>query len=675
MKKLTVTIVCACLALAVMAGVPKPDAARARQALKSESVAGSATVNAGETRQVSFHQFMREHNVNPGDNRLAKKAPSRLPSDVMSGNKIVAVEAQALDCDDDGNFTLNDTLYSMGWKTSVTLEGTYDGFTDYLINGFYGEYSIPFFYDGETPYLTSCVIVDDTIEGSISTQGFLRYRTDRVRYYCLMTLDWFLTYEDYAMPGTVYDDGSIWFDGSYVLYMEDVYNTYRVRSSGVIVSLESSDTTAMISPVFSNIYLLQPNGMHEYSAYSTAPLPDPSTLPLIYQEYLHRVDNVVFVDDNFRPSSGSGTSHPGFVVVVGGGGMSTLGLHPRPIDPRKPTSKSPKTQPVLDNEEQIESGSVAAAPGEADIDRGQIEHRPALGRQLTASQHSAMAKAQAYNYEEGREGDRLYGDQTVPVYMYQLNDTTICVYNLFGMGYTMNYLTITPDGLMNFPPQVLFYDSDLDEDFFNCSEDGDSLLLGCTGVVNNDIIEWDNTKFYSLYSEYNIGCFENKLYFTDGSQFLLGKAETPAITRTQGFASYTFTGVTDEEGAQVCLYTVGCDENGDITEIVQVDNPYEVAIIDVDQVIRLAAVADGSGIGKNRSEMYVEEFLVPGVVMLGDVNRDRLLTVADVTALISHVLNNDFELSSNFNPAAADLNGDGHTTVSDVTMLISMILR
>ena len=46
-----------------------------------------------------------------------------------------------------------------------------------------------------------------------------------------------------------------------------------------------------------------------------------------------------------------------------------------------------------------------------------------------------------------------------------------------------------------------------------------------------------------------------------------------------------------------------------------------------------------------------------------------------MTALISHVLNNDFELSSNFNPAAADLNGDGHTTVSDVTMLISMILR
>ena len=90
---------------------------------------------------------------------------------------------------------------------------------------------------------------------------------------------------------------------------------------------------------------------------------------------------------------------------------------------------------------------------------------------------------------------------------------------------------------------------------------------------------------------------------------------------------------------------------------------------------QILAVADGSGIGKNRSEMYVEEFLVPGVVMLGDVNRDRLLTVADVTALISHVLNNDFELSSNFNPAAADLNGDGHTTVSDVTMLIGMILR
>ena len=100
MKHLFLIIVCACTALAVMAGVPKPDAARARQALKNGSGAVSTPVSGDRAGQVSLHQFMREHKVTPSDNRLTKKAPPRLSPENMAVNRIVAVEAQALEFDE-----------------------------------------------------------------------------------------------------------------------------------------------------------------------------------------------------------------------------------------------------------------------------------------------------------------------------------------------------------------------------------------------------------------------------------------------------------------------------------------------------------------------------------------------------------------------------------------------
>ena len=63
----------------------------------------------------------------------------------------------------------------------------------------------------------------------------------------------------------------------------------------------------------------------------------------------------------------------------------------------------------------------------------------------------------------------------------------------------------------------------------------------------------------------------------------------------------------------------------------------------------------------------------PGV-KIGDVNNDGNVNVADVTALINHVLSQDYEASATFNPVNADVNLDGAWTVADVTMLINMVL-
>ena len=57
--------------------------------------------------------------------------------------------------------------------------------------------------------------------------------------------------------------------------------------------------------------------------------------------------------------------------------------------------------------------------------------------------------------------------------------------------------------------------------------------------------------------------------------------------------------------------------------------------------------------------------------MPGDVNNDGNVNVADVTALISAVLNGDYSI---INFEAGDMNGDGSLTVADVTALISYVL-
>ena len=57
--------------------------------------------------------------------------------------------------------------------------------------------------------------------------------------------------------------------------------------------------------------------------------------------------------------------------------------------------------------------------------------------------------------------------------------------------------------------------------------------------------------------------------------------------------------------------------------------------------------------------------------ILGDVNNDGDVTIADVTYLINYLLTAEGELDER----AADLNGDGEVTISDVTALINYLLN
>lgn len=70
-------------------------------------------------------------------------------------------------------------------------------------------------------------------------------------------------------------------------------------------------------------------------------------------------------------------------------------------------------------------------------------------------------------------------------------------------------------------------------------------------------------------------------------------------------------------------------------------------------------------------EICYEETWEPEFV-LGDVNDDGFVNIADVTDLIDYLLNNDASL---INMNAADVSADGMINISDVTDLIDMLLR
>ena len=70
-------------------------------------------------------------------------------------------------------------------------------------------------------------------------------------------------------------------------------------------------------------------------------------------------------------------------------------------------------------------------------------------------------------------------------------------------------------------------------------------------------------------------------------------------------------------------------------------------------------------------ETAVLYYRIPKTTLLGDVNGDREVTIADVTALVNILLGKD---TAGYNLKAADVNSDGGRNIADVVALVKMIL-
>ena len=589
MKQLIITLICACTALAVMAGAPRSDSARLRQALKNRLTASTSVTRGKTTGQVSLRQLMSARNVTPGDNRLNSRSSRSLPPGEFQGDRIAAVEAYPLSFDDEGAH-MSDTAFNMGWNANISSVVAGEELSGYIIEGFHGAGSLPLLINEEnqTAFLSSGYLAMDTLPDT--NAAFFSW-TDTVRSQIFYTADFFFDDVDHDLVGTVCDDGSIMFDGQYVIYTElELLNYRRLIGS---YEVASRDTIAYISPVYSNLCLMKPNGVHECDYHNDGIVPQ----ELSWQEFDGEFGKVI----NVAVFDGSG------IIVGFDDGTGTLGLHPRPIDPRKPSFGSTSPQGNAGNDGcatrsmNLNSlSSTTTITGRSALSLDGLSKKNSLGG-LSLSDLSGCVSIifgdgplgyhpkprDPKNPGTLRSPDSRNSDsiptKAYPVYMFQLNDSTLCVYNLFGNGYMMNFMSLDAQGNMTLPGQPMFYEEAYYEDFFNCSVAADSLFLGNTGVASLDTITWDMTRFSGLGHGSPVYYDNNRLYFTDGSKF-----ELPAL--------------------------------------------------------------------------------------LGDVNRDRNVSITDVTILINHLLSSDFEKTETFSPVAADVNKDEAVTITDVTRLINLLL-
>ena len=123
-----------------------------------------------------------------------------------------------------------------------------------------------------------------------------------------------------------------------------------------------------------------------------------------------------------------------------------------------------------------------------------------------------------------------------------------------------------------------------------------------------------------------------------------------------------------EEGTRAYLYTYDPEL---YTIVGMVNNPYEVERTTEDQVIYLAAVADGYDIYKNPSDWVVAQFVVPAIAILpGDIDGDGIVGLDDLLLLEKVLVNEAYD---QVNSDVADVNGDGTIDLLDVTAMIKLI--
>lgn len=129
---------------------------------------------------------------------------------------------------------------------------------------------------------------------------------------------------------------------------------------------------------------------------------------------------------------------------------------------------------------------------------------------------------------------------------------------------------------------------------------------------------------------------------------------------------------------KACTMTISAPDNGKITKIVFTGSTIS------DILNNGKSLSNGTWTGKESSVVFTfnenqrintikityEVEATEPEVLLGDVNNDGAVTIADVTALVNVLLGK----GSSYNLDAADVNSDDKTTIADVVALVKMIL-
>lgn len=162
--------------------------------------------------------------------------------------------------------------------------------------------------------------------------------------------------------------------------------------------------------------------------------------------------------------------------------------------------------------------------------------------------------------------------------------------------------------------------------------------FGNTAVsISNSTVEY-NDEMLVLTLNGNSGAWS----FMNGGQYLICAGEKSV---NMGSTSFTWTISTSDFSVNSGNYTMKYNTS----------NP------------RFTTYNPSSG-GVETAVLY---YRIPKTTLLGDVNGDREVTIADVTALVNILLGKD---TAGYNLKAADVNSDGGRNIADVVALVKMIL-
>ena len=551
------------------------------------------------------------------------------------GYRVVTVQANDMEWDDGLITAVNDTVYELGWGVNLNV-GNSDN--QLIASGLYQGFNIPI---GIDPVAGTAAI---SLGVPLDVQEFIssgRTRDDVRRTVWAFDINGLLdensTPAEY-MTGTLLDDGSIQFQGDFVLVIKDCVTHYvNARITGI-------DTTMLSSPLYHDMTLHVPNGTHSFKKFTASE----SLLPAGVQTYAPSLA----VMSELMEWIG-----PGNQCFPNGHG----GLVPKPIDPRKPILRDFSDDLVIGPDPGTLPKSTLASDGNLGWNPPVI---PLIGGE----------------------------EMTVPVYIRQADDTTVHVFNLFGHGYTIACMQVYGDSTMAFPGQLLTYDTQRLEDFYNFSMnstiEASRIVEGNVGTVTPDQIAWDDaTLLYSESGIYDYYYSDNVVKWTNGEVFSL----MDTTSSTVDYFNIADAMVSHGDWVEV---PVTLTIAGDVTHfnaIIQLPQGFEimgdVRLFNPAQGQEVHTVAGPDGTIVITGDATVQEpFAAPGGVSMrltvqapDDVQGDYRLYLRNgelTTAAGGCVRCRNVSGKITVLPyLMGDMDGSGNLDVSDVVVLIRKILQ
>ena len=262
-----------CAGLTAMAAVPHVNnnanvtqgKAQKTMVMKSNTLSNQLIAPVMKTKvtknTLTPQRLFAEKGVNPGDNKMMKRAPRRVTADDVMATKIAFMLAYEYDESTGGTVLDNDYLYG-GWTVNMEQQG------DNQFNAYVYFTGIPFVinvdYDAktaemETGYLAGFQWSDTTVSGRTTTI------CDTTEYLYLCDEAFMLSDDENAdfanLEGTLYNDGTVYFEDGWCIY-ELAYTVKRVTRSGNTTT--TYDTIGGRSAYFHSTYLMTANANHEY---------------------------------------------------------------------------------------------------------------------------------------------------------------------------------------------------------------------------------------------------------------------------------------------------------------------------------------------------------------------------------------------------------------------------